>query len=600
MAAVTSAFSKLNPFSSKTKRTHEEDDEDDGEEVDYTTLAGGGHAGRQTDVTKNQLRVPHALRSFLVSQGAITEQAAGLDDPEKLTPEVRALLDKPHIRVPAELTDRSHPLPDYFISSSHNTYLQAHQLYGSSSAAAYENTLKAGARCVEIDAWDGDDKEEPKVTHGYTLTSNVTFRAVCEAIRDVVDLEAREAVDAQGYRAAPIILSLENHCDDYGQQRLAMIMREVFGDRLLTKPIRDKGTHEQEGTGEHVTLAELQSKITVIVEYHFPDEPTDSDSDSDDTDDEEEKKAKQAYKAQKQAAPASAGIIVPELKELGIYAQSVKPPNNAWYERGVLDGSPHHPLINVSESGLIKHLPDHASKIALHNANHLMRVYPKGIRISSRNLKPVQFWGVGAQVCAMNWQTFGASMQLNEALFSGTDGYVLKPAALRSGGGSGSGSGSGTLSTHKRTRLRLHVAGASDVPCPEDRRDDVKPYLTCTLVHPDDLEQKAPKRKTQPYKPHKFTFLHKGDNPPATDPVWDEILEWEYQENEMVFLRLLIKSDDSFARNPIYAVAAVRLLYAARQEGWVFVRMLDLKGHETRCALCLKFEFIDVEGREGR
>ncbi|ETN44406.1 uncharacterized protein HMPREF1541_10586 [Cyphellophora europaea CBS 101466] len=587
MSAVTSAFSKLNPFSSKSKRTHEDDEEDDGEEIDQTTLAGGGHAGRQTDITKNQLRVPHALKSFLVSQGVLSEEAAALDKEEELTDALHELLDRPHIKVPLELTDRSHPLPNYFISSSHNTYLLAHQLYGSSSATAYERALKAGARCVEIDAWDGDDPEEPKVTHGYTLTSNIPFRAVCEAIRDVVDQEAREAVDAQGYRAAPIMLSLENHCDAHGQQRLAAIMREVFGDRLLTKAIRDKGTREQEGTGEHVTLGELQSKITVMVEYHFPNEPdSDSDSASSDSEDEDEKKARHDYKDKKKAAATT--VIVPELAELGIYAQSVKPPNNAWFESGVLENSPHHPLINVSESGLSAHMPAHNAPIAQHNANHLMRVYPKGTRISSRNLKPVPYWGVGAQVCAMNWQTFGASMQLNEALFSGTDGYVLKPAPLRTGG-------SGKLDSYKRVKLRLHVAGASDIPCPEDRKEDIKPYLTCTLVHPDDLEQKPPKRKTSPYKQHTFTFMHKGDNPPVTDPVWDEILEWEYQDNELVFLRMLIKSDDSFARNPIYAVGTVRLLYV--QNGWVFVRMLDLKGRETKCGLCVKFEFTEVDGR---
>jgi phosphatidylinositol phospholipase C, delta len=587
MAAVTSAFSKLNPFGSKAKATKEADDDDIGEQVDETSLAGGGHAGRQTRLTKTELRVPHALRSFLVAQHALDEVDAGLENPEQLTPAVKSLLDRPHIVVPPELTNRSHPLPHYFISSSHNTYLLAHQLYGSSSATAYESALKAGARCVEIDAWDDDNKDEPKVTHGYTLTSHISFRKVCETIRDVVDQEAREEVNVQGYRAAPILLSLENHCDAYGQQRLAAIMREVFGDRLLTKPIRDKGTREQEGTGEHVTLQDLGSKICVIVEYHFAGEPdSDDDSSSSDSEDEEAKKARLDYKdKKKQVVPT---VIVPELAELGVYAQSVKPPNNAWYERGVLENSPHHPLINVSESGLASHMPDHNHKIAQHNAEHLMRVYPKGTRISSRNLKPVPFFGVGAQICAMNWQTFGASMQLNEALFSGTDGYVLKPPHLLP-------DGNGKSESFKRTKLRVHVGGAADVPAPEDKASDMKPYLTCTLVHPDDLEGKPPKRKTSAYKQHKLGFLHSGENPPVTDPVWDEILEWEYQENELVFLRMLIKSDDSFARNPIYAVGAVRLRYV--QPGWSFIRMLDLKGHETRCVILAKFEFIEVDGR---
>ena len=60
----------------------------------------------------------------------------------------------------------------------------------------------------------------------------------------------------------------------------------------------------------------------------------------------------------------------------------------------------------------------------------------------------------------------------------------------------------------------------------------------------------------------------------------------------MIFLRILIKSDDSWARNPMFAVAAVRLSYVA--EGWSFIRMLDLKGRETHCSLLVKFEVDDV------
>ena len=152
MSDVTSRLARLNPFS-KVKKG--EDYEDVGEEIDSSTVAGGGHAARQSDITKNQLRVSHALKTFLVNEKVLSKHDVGLDDSDGLTDSLRALLDKPHIAVPAELTDRRHPLPEYFISSSHNTYLMAHQLYGSSSASAYEVALTAGARCVEIDAWDG-------------------------------------------------------------------------------------------------------------------------------------------------------------------------------------------------------------------------------------------------------------------------------------------------------------------------------------------------------------------------------------------------------------------------------------------------------------
>lgn len=219
MEAVTSKFSKLNPFGKAGR-----DEDDFGEEVQSDSVGGGGHGARVSQITKEELRVSRAIKRFIVEEKIVALDEADLLSDES-TGALKELLDRPHIDVPRALTDRHHPLTEYFISSSHNTYLMANQLYGTSSAIAYETALKAGARCVEIDAWDNDaDHDEPKVTHGYTLTSNIPFRSVCETIRDVYDHEMAEPVLDSGYRAAPILLSLENHCSDHGQLRLVNIM----------------------------------------------------------------------------------------------------------------------------------------------------------------------------------------------------------------------------------------------------------------------------------------------------------------------------------------------------------------------------------------
>ncbi|KAL7924348.1 putative phospholipase C [Trichoderma austrokoningii] len=580
MADITSRLAGLNPFNAPKV-----DDDDKGD-----VMAPAG-SSRRSDTAKDQLRVSRALRAFLHDHRILSERDAGLDD-KQLTPALRELLARRSFEAPPSLIDPAWPLPEYFVSSSHNTYLLANQLYGKSSPSAYETALTTGSRCVEIDAWDNsDDIDEPKVTHGFTLVSHIPFRAVCETIRDVYDREQAAGnftAGQAGDPASPILLSLENHCGPQGQLRLVQIMRDVFGHRLLSEPVRRKGTREQQGSGEHVTLEDLGPRISVIVEFHLPDEGTDSSDDDDDSssssEEEEQRAARKAYRDKKKQSPAS--IIIPELAALGVYAQSVKPKDDSWFDPGQLINGPHHHLINVSESGLARHLPAHAAQISRHNARHLMRVFPKGTRISSTNLHPERYWGVGAQICALNWQTYTTSVQLNDALFNGTPGYVLKPAALRSGG-------SGDLRTGRITRLRVHVAGATDVPLHEDReRDSIKPYLTCSLYSPlmGDKEE-PPKRKTAPYKHHTLGFLHHGENPHATSPVWDETLEWQYEDNELVFLRMLIKSDDSWARNPKFAVATVRLSYAP--VGWTFVRMNDLRGKESDCTLLVKFEFED-------
>jgi phosphatidylinositol phospholipase C delta len=42
----------------------------------------------------------------------------------------------------------------------------------------------------------------------------------------------------------------------------------------------------------------------------------------------------------------------------------------------------------------------------------------------------LKMWRAGSQVVALNWQHNDRGMQLNEAMFVGSGGWVLKPARL--------------------------------------------------------------------------------------------------------------------------------------------------------------------------
>ncbi|PWA00286.1 hypothetical protein BB558_003671 [Smittium angustum] len=68
------------------------------------------------------------------------------------------------------------PMNEYFISSSHNTYLLGGQIIGTSSIEGYIRALHKGCRCLEIDCWDGP-LGEPVVCHGRTFTTRIPINS---------------------------------------------------------------------------------------------------------------------------------------------------------------------------------------------------------------------------------------------------------------------------------------------------------------------------------------------------------------------------------------------------------------------------------------
>jgi Ca2+-binding EF-hand superfamily protein len=126
------------------------------------------------------------------------------------------------------IDDMNLPLNDYFIFSSHNTYLTGHQIYGTCHADMYSKALLLGCRLVELDVYNGHE-DGPVVKHGFTMTGEVLLR---DCLRNI----SKFAFETSEY---PVILSIENHCDKENQEKMGQMFNEILENLFIVKDDTD-------------------------------------------------------------------------------------------------------------------------------------------------------------------------------------------------------------------------------------------------------------------------------------------------------------------------------------------------------------------------
>ena len=525
------------------------------------------------------------------------------------------------LRLPqVEKRDMSHPLTSYFISSSHNTYLVGHQLYGDSTTAGYINVLRRGCRCIEIDVWDGDD-DEPEVFHGYTLTKEISFKEVCKAIGEhAFWSEGGEVVDG------PVIISLECHCGPVQQERMVQIMKDVWGDKLVQQPFCGAKTiHDVDRVP---TLDELRGKILVKTKYHPPDPAKDpvaavaaatsnlslsrpgtgvstqSKSSSDSSGDDE---LRQLAQQSNQQPPPKKSKIIRALSDLAIYMGAQHFPGTFSPPTPLRAGT----VFSFSEKMYASQYSQWASEMFNHNLRHFIRVYPFGLRFTSSNANPTGFWRNGVQLVALNWQKSDEGMMLNEGMFAGEGGYVLKPAYFRPMLDGGLPLG---RLARKKLDLEIEVLAAQGIPLPDHDEDPAsfEPYVKVEL-HIDDpaVEGEETKGRTKKAKnkgidakwePRKksrklFSTSSTSDDHAIVlgeegtgvqkkskrigDVVKFKAVEWVCDPS-MSFVRIKIH-DDEFGKDDLAAWACIRLDRLRR--GWRCIKLFDRKGRVSEGVL---------------
>uniref|UniRef100_A0A3Q3WU86 Phosphoinositide phospholipase C n=1 Tax=Mola mola TaxID=94237 RepID=A0A3Q3WU86_MOLML len=308
--------------------------------------------------------------------------------------------------------------------------------------------------------------------------------------KDVISTVEQHAFEVSAY---PVILSLENHCSEEQQEIMAQYLVSILGDKLLGAPL---------------------------------DRP-----DSEDLPSPNQKKKK---------------VVVAEtLSDLVVYTRSVKFTSFSHS----LDNQKCYENTSVAEKKARKLAKASGADFVQHNQRFLSRIYPAGSRTSSSNYNPQEFWNVGAQLVALNFQSLGLPMDLNDGRFqdNGGCGYILKPAVLTFSQKNFDPS----CSQHsvKPTHLLLKVISGSNLPVPRSGKS-LDPFVRVEIHG---IPSDSCRKNTHSVKNNSLT------------PYWDADMNFNINVPELCLIRFCVRDQTGILSSEF--VAQYTLPFSSMKKG---------------------------------
>lgn len=329
------------------------------------------------------------------------------------------------------------PLTDYWIASSHNTYLTEDQIFGPASVCGYIlflNQFRGG--CLEIDPGyviqrkldSGVTVSDVSVTHVLTPAGHIWLSDLLAAIRKWLDENQERAI-------GPIILSFDNKTITLPQHHA--VIWQLF-DRYIN--LSESGAYchiARDGCRWYFNPADvsLQNvaqlspqalKGKFIIKWE---ECRSLNEKGDRCDDKHSSKAllaRELTTGSPQANVAVSGerfVHMPKSKSCKLYSDScnvaASDPALFW---------------NVSSSEHAFPYGKVSKTVVLNTMNNFVRLYPNPLKpanLKSSNYSQVGAWLNGVQMAAINTQKQDRYWQVNYEMFRDTP-YRLKPQWMRS------------------------------------------------------------------------------------------------------------------------------------------------------------------------
>ncbi|CAF1138244.1 unnamed protein product [Adineta steineri] len=426
--------------------------------------------------------------------------------------------------------DMDHPLNDYFIASSYHTFLLADQLKGPSSVDGFIHALMRGCRCLDLHCFDGPDGQP--LVHNGTLTTRIPLHEVLEVINTY-------AFDKTNY---PLILCMELQCCISQQERVAQLFIETFGEKLFLHNVMistDKNMTSKNGqtlpspNDLRGKIIIKSKKISSIISTEYG-EITDDEDCYEDYKRRSKKESISNNKKYRKLSRAFSDLVCL------LRSTPFEDFSNAFNEQQS------DQVCTFSENAGLRLVTSDPDEFVNYNKHFISRITPGSWRVDSSNLNPQDFWNVGCQMVAMNYQTAGKFMDVYFGRFlrNGGCGYVLKPPYLRHNNAITTNSmASSSLSTNKFTPnsyssntpriLHIKIISAIHLPRPEQaelKANSVDPYIVVQVFGaPRDCDETRTK-----------TIYHNCEN-----PQFNEAFEFEITFPELALIRFVVLDDDS-------------------------------------------------------